>query len=95
MYGLNETLTHEILALAEKHGLSSVVLFGSRARGDYGARSDIDLAVSGGDCARFALDVEEETSTLLFFDLVDLGSPIQPELRENIQRDGVVLYAKA
>ncbi len=42
-----------------------VILFGSRARGDFRRTSDIDLAVTGGDFDRFALDVEEETTTLL------------------------------
>ncbi len=33
----------------------------ARARGDFKRTSDIDLAVSGGDFCRFALDVDEET----------------------------------
>lgn len=49
-----------------------MILFGSRAVGDYGRASDIDLAVRGGDICRFALDVEEETSTPLRYDMVDL-----------------------
>ena len=49
----------ELLALAEACGLSRLILFGSRARGDNRERSDIDLAVSGGDVVRFSLDVEE------------------------------------
>ena len=49
MYGLKDSLLREIIALAQKYNLSSVTLFGSRARGDYRERSDIDLAVSGGD----------------------------------------------
>ena len=36
--------------------------------------SDIDLAVQGGDISRFRLDMEEETSALLKFDIVDLDS---------------------
>ena len=48
----------ELLALAETCGLSRLILFGSRARGDNRERSDIDLAVSGGDVVRFSLDVE-------------------------------------
>lgn len=55
-------------------------MFGSRARGDYKKTSDIDLAVTGGDFSRFALDVEEETSTLLKYDIVDLDRIVQPEL---------------
>ena len=94
VYGLRDDLVNEITALAEKHGLSSVTLFGSRARGDYHPRSDIDLAVSGGDFDRFALDVDEETSTLLMFDIVNLDRAVQPELLESIRKDGKPLYAK-
>lgn len=56
--------------------------------------SDIDLAVQGGDIPRFHLDMEEETSTLLKFDIVDLDSEMQDELRESIYREGKVLYEK-
>ena len=56
--------------------------------------SDIDIAVQGGDIPRFRLDMEEETSTLLKFDIVDLDSEMQDELRESIYREGKVLYEK-
>ena len=94
MYGLRDELLREIIELAKKYDLTSVTLFGSRARGDYRERSDIDLAVSGGDYDRFALDVDEETSTLLMFDIVNLDGAVQPELLENIRREGKQLYAK-
>lgn len=43
-------------------GVRLVILFGSNGlRGDFKRTSDIDLAVSGGDFCRFALDVDEET----------------------------------
>ena len=54
----------------KKIDIDKVILFGSRARGDYKRTSDIDLAVEGGDVASFSLDVEEETTTLLKFDIV-------------------------
>src|SRR5699024_942331 len=69
--GIKEQVLREIREIAEKYGVKKVILFGSRARGDFRRTSDIDLAVSGGDFARFALDVDEETSTLLMFDIVD------------------------
>lgn len=94
MYGLKDSLIDEIITLAAKHGLSSVILFGSRARGDYHARSDIDLAVSGGDYDLFALDVDEETNTLLMFDVVNMDRAVQPELLANIRQEGRTLYAK-
>ena len=81
----------ELLALAKACGLSRLILFGSRARGDNRERSDIDLAVSGGD--RFSLDVEE-LPTLLSFDVVNLDGAVQPELLESIRREGITLYEK-
>ena len=93
-YNLEKNLEQEILALAKKYGLHKVVLFGSRARGTNRPRSDIDLAVSGGDVLRFSLAVEEETWTLLCFDVVDLAERHSPEFLAEIERDGVVLYEK-
>lgn len=71
-----------------------MILFGSRARGDNHERSDIDLAIQGGNTTRFSLDADDEVYTLLFFDIVDLEKPVQPELLKEIERDGVVLYEK-
>ena len=93
-FGLSDRLLSEITELARTHGLDRVVLFGSRARGDYRDKSDIDLAVSGGDVNAFALDVEEETHTLLPFDVVNLDGSVQRELLESIAREGCVIYEK-
>lgn len=92
--GIKAIVLTEIRELADKYHLDKVILFGSRARGDYKRISDIDLAVIGGDTARFSLDVEEETSTLLKYDIVDLGKPVQKDLMVSIKREGVVLYEK-
>lgn len=92
--GIKPLVLSEITAFARQHGLSRVILFGSRARGDYRRTSDIDLAVSGGSYARFALDVEEETSTLLKFDIVNLDGSVQEELLHSIQREGIAVYEK-
>lgn len=92
---LPEHLIKEIQQLAEAHGIERVVLFGSRARGDAQRTSDIDLAAYGGDVKTFGLDLEEETSTLLFFDCVDMSQPIRAELREAIEKEGITLYDKA
>lgn len=93
-FGLSPALLQEIIDLAKSHGLSKVILFGSRARSDYKARSDIDLAVSGGETAAFTLAVQEDAATLLFFDIVNLDSPLQNELRAAIHQEGVLLYEK-
>lgn len=93
--GIRTEVVEAIRDLAVLHGQEWVVLFGSRARGDHRERSDIDLACSGGDYVRFALDVDEQTPTLLEFDVVNLDAPVQDELRDAIAREGVVLYEKA
>ncbi len=92
--GIRKQVIKEIFDFAQKYNVAKVILFGSRARGDFKRTSDIDLAVSGGNFDRFALDVDEETSTLLMFDIVDLDREMQPELRESIEKEGVPLYEK-
>ena len=92
--GINPKVIREIRAIAEQYGIRKVLLFGSRARGDFKRTSDIDIAVTGGDFERFALDVNEETSTLLEYDIVNLDREMQDELRESIEKEGLVLYEK-
>ena len=93
-FGLSERALDDIRALAKQYGIERVILFGSRARGDYRRTSDIDLAIEGGDTIRFTLDVEEKVWTLLTFDVVDLGRPVERALKDSIQEEGIVLYEK-
>lgn len=92
--GIKQKVFEEIRAFAEKRCLHRVVLFGSRARGDYGRASDIDLAVLGGDILSFTMDMKEETSTLLEFDVVDLGHALKKEFVDSVQGEGILLYEK-
>lgn len=92
--GIRPEVIEEIRNLAQKYDIEKVILFGSRARGDFRRTSDIDIAVTGGDVARFALDVDEETSTLLEYDIVNLDRDMQDELRESIEKEGRILYEK-
>ena len=92
--GLKQKLIDEIIYFSVKNNIEKSILFGSRARGDYKKTSDIDLAVTGGDTAGFALDVDEETSTLLRFDVVDMQKPVSDELMHSIRNEGVVIYEK-
>ena len=93
-YSLSETLKVEIIDLALQCQLDKVILFGSRSRGDNRERSDIDLAIQGGDTVAFAASADEDIPTLLMFDVVDLDKPVQKELLEEIRKDGVVIYEK-
>jgi predicted nucleotidyltransferase len=84
----------EVLRVAARHGAGNVLLFGSVARGDESAESDIDLLV----------DVTGETTpwfpASLIADLEQLlGRPVQvvirrslsPLIRESVLREAVPL----
>lgn len=92
--GIKQEVIDEICNIARNCNIDKVILFGSRARGDYKDRSDIDLAVSGGKVDIFAITVDEETSTLLKYDIVNLNASIQEELLESIQKEGITVYEK-
>ena len=90
--GIKPIVIEEICDIARKYNVRKVILFGSRARGNFKEKSDIDLAVQGGDFIRFMLDVNEETSTLLKFDIINLDEEIQGELRKAIKKEGRIVY---
>ena len=90
--GNKPIVIEEICDFARKYNVKKVILFGSRARGNFKEKSDIDLAVQGGDFIRFMLDVNEETSTLLSFDIINLDEEIMGELRKSIEKEGKVIY---
>ena len=84
----------EITEIAKRNQIQEIILFGSRARGDYNRTSDIDLAVTGGNISGFAVSIAEETSTLLEYDIVDLDKPVSEELLKSIRDEGKILYEK-
>ena len=90
-----DRVLNEIVAFAERHAVERVVLFGSRARGSHTPRSDVDLAVQGGDFDAFFWDVKEKTHSLLSFDVVDLDREASEELKREIEREGITVYEKA
>lgn len=90
--GIHLCVMKEIQNFAQKYGVKQVILFGSRARGDYGRASDIDLAVLGGNIDAFTIAVKEETSTLLEFDVIDLSQQLQEGLLESVRKEGLIIY---
>lgn len=93
-FGIKDKVLEEIEEIAAACQVERVILFGSRARGDYKRTSDIDLAVKGGNVVKFTLGMEE-TSTLLEFDVVDLNSSITQELLQSIMLEGKIIYEKS
>lgn len=52
-YNLPDRILREIVSFAKEHSITKIILFGSRARGTNMERSDIDIAVYGGDLMVF------------------------------------------
>ena len=50
--------------------------------------------MSGGDVSAFTIMVDEKTSTLLKFDIVNLDASVQKELLQSIKEEGIVVYEK-
>lgn len=93
-YNLLDRVIKEITTFAKENSIIKIVLFGSRARGDHTERSDVDLAVYGGDFDSFYWNIKENIHSLLSFDVVDMNSRVTEELKKEIERDGVVIYEK-
>ena len=94
-YNIPDRVLREIKMYAEKNNIEKVILFGSRARGTNSERSDIDIAVTGGDFDSFYWNMEEDIHTLLMFDVVELDRGISEELKKEIERDGVTIYERS
>ena len=94
-YNLPDRILRELSFFAKKYSVTKIILFGSRARGTNTERSDIDIAVYGGDFDSFYWDIKEKVHSLLMFDVVEIDAGISEELRKEIKKDGVVIYEKA
>lgn len=92
---LPERVNVDLRKIASQYDVAKIVLFGSRARGDNQAKSDVDIAVYGcRDFTNFYFDVEEKVWTLLTFDIVNMDNDVSEELKREIKRDGVIIYEK-
>ena len=73
-----------------------VILFGSRARGNYRENSDIDLCVVKKNCSedlwnRLLISIHDDPYTLLGVDLVEFEN-LSQLYQDDIKKIGVVLY---
>ena len=95
MTNLPNRVLNNIRSFAEKHNVQKVILFGSRARGTHTERSDIDIAVVGGDFDAFYWDIKDNMHSLLMFDIVNMDDFTSDDLRKEIDKDGITIYEKA
>jgi predicted nucleotidyltransferase len=80
--------------LALNLGVTGVYLFGSLARGQFGSRSDIDLAVEGLVPGKLvdALGIVERNRAFEF-DVLPLDA-VRPEVAEAVRREGIRLWPR-
>ena len=93
-YNLSDRILRELSGFAQKYSVNKIILFGSRARGTNTERSDIDIAVYGGEFDQFYWEVKENIHSLLMFDIIQADAAISDELKQEIEKDGVTIYEK-
>ena len=97
--GVKENLLNRIIDIVSKYEyVEKVLIFGSRARGDYKSSSDIDIAICGSMIDKKEFNIIEDEirgiNTVIDFDIVYFEDLSKVSLKNNIIRDGVEIYAK-
>ena len=90
--GIRPEVIEEIRNLAQKYDIEKVILFGSRARGDFRRTSDIDIAVCGVSDMENLQEEIEDIPTLYTIYLVDLDTCENQLLLEDIEQYGRKIY---
>lgn len=98
-YGLPEATVEKICGVfARFQEVEKAVLYGSRAKGNYKAGSDIDLTLYGEQLtSRLCATIASELDDLLLPYTIDLSvfdELNHAKLREHIERVGVVFYQR-
>lgn len=75
---------------------TKLILFGSRARGDHRANSDVDLCVMKKSCSEddwnsLLISIQDDPHTLLKVDLVEFET-LSKVYQDEISKNGVILY---
>ncbi|MGH1468880.1 MAG: nucleotidyltransferase family protein [Bdellovibrionales bacterium] len=83
-----------LLKIKRMFPVEQILLFGSRARGDFKERSDIDIAISAPACnSRQWLEIEElllyNSVSLLNIDLVRFDQITDPTFKERIESESI------
>lgn len=99
MYGLKQKIINDLKTIfSEFDNIEKVILYGSRAKGNYKNGSDIDLTFYGNDLnlkTIYAIeDKIEELNLIYTFDLSIFNQIDNQNLIEHINRVGKVFYQK-
>jgi len=98
--GLSAATLEKLKSVFAQHSaIDSVLIYGSRAKGNYRAGSDIDLTIKGSEISFTELmQIENQIDDLMLPYTVDLSQYKQlanAELIAHIERAGVEIYARA
>ena len=93
----DKKLIATMIAEFEKYPtIEKVVLFGSRARGDYTERSDYDIAIYGNlshaDKSSLRFSFSEDLPTLHKIDLIFMQDQSDSLFIANIKKEGIKIY---
>lgn len=99
-FGLSDSVIGELQDVFRRHAnISKVLIFGSRAKGNYREGSDIDLVAIGNDLDYSQLIkilTEIDNLDLLYsVDLLDYNKTINTSIGEHIDSIGQVFYQSA
>jgi predicted nucleotidyltransferase len=92
-----DELRERIAPIAEKHGVDSIVLFGSAARGDHNDGGDYDFCIEPGAIRDYFMlgsfyeDMEEVVGRGI--DIVNAQS-VNPGFMKKIRKEGILVYSK-
>lgn len=101
MYGLLERdLKFNLEAVSKYPNIEEVIVFGSRATGNYKKGSDVDLAVKGQNIDRKMVnrisdDLNEEYPLPYFFNVVNYSNISNEELKKHIDFLGKLIYRRS
>lgn len=98
-FGLKEATINQIISVFSQYPqIQKVLLYGSRAKGNYRNGSDIDLTLIGDVSYSQLSSIEDKIDDLLLpysFDISIFSDVDNPDLVDNINRIGVVFYENA
>ena len=99
-YGLRDKdMDYMLGVFRDMPSVEKVLLFGSRAKGNFEKGADIDLAIVGAhithrEIARIHDLLENESPTLLWFDVLHYNTLKSESLKQQIDLYGQVIYVK-
>ncbi len=99
MYGLSDNEFDEMTAIFSKcKNLEKVILYGSRAKGNYKKFSDVDITLEGDNLTLADLfqiqDLLYESDLPYMYDVSIFSKITNPDLIDHIRRRGVVIWER-